>query len=92
MKLLKTLTCSFLALAFLAAPLTGLSAEEKKKAKPYKLDTCLVSDEKLDSMGKPYVFTYKDQEIKLCCKGCLKAFNKEPEKFLKKLAETPKAK
>jgi hypothetical protein len=36
------------------------------------LQTCLVTDEKLGGHGKPYVFTHKGQELKLCCIGCLK--------------------
>jgi hypothetical protein len=60
------------------------------KAKPYPLDTCIVSGEKLGEMGKPFVFVYKDQEIKLCCKSCKKDFDKDPEKFLKKLAAPKK--
>lgn len=60
--------------------------EEKKEAvKPYKLDTCIVSDEKLGEMGKPFVFTFESQEIKLCCKKCKAKFDKEPAKYLKKL-------
>ena len=62
-----------------------------KKAKPYPLDKCIVSDEKLGEHGKPYVFTHEGQEIKMCCKDCLKDFKKEPAKYLKKL-ESPKAK
>ena len=57
------------------------------KVKPYPLKTCLVSGETLGTMGAPYVYRYKDQEIKFCCKGCLKDFNKNPEKFLKKLGK-----
>ena len=56
-----------------------------KKAKPYPLDTCIVTDEKLGEHGKPYVFTHKGQEIKMCCKDCLKDFKKEPAKYLKKI-------
>jgi YHS domain-containing protein len=55
-------------------------------AKPYPLKTCLVSGEELGKMGEPFRFTYKGQEIKLCCKGCEKDFNKEPEKYLQKIA------
>ena len=55
-------------------------------AKPYPLKTCLVSGEELGKMGEPYRLTYKGQEIKLCCKGCEKDFNKEPEKHLQKIA------
>lgn len=55
-------------------------------AKPYPLDVCLVSGEKLDGHGKPYAFVHEGQEIKLCCKECLKDFQKEPAKYLAKLA------
>lgn len=63
------------------------AAEEpaKPKVKPYTLDTCIVSDDKLGEMGKPVVFNYKDQEIKLCCKDCRKKFDKDPATYLKKL-------
>jgi len=53
------------------------------KATPDLLTTCPVSGEKLGEMGKPTVFTYKDQEVKLCCKGCKKDFDKDPEKYIK---------
>lgn len=59
--------------------------EKKDTVKPYKLDTCIVSDEKLGEMGKPFVFTDEGQEIKLCCKSCKKKFDKDPAKYLKKI-------
>ena len=67
--------------------LTNISAEEKKdvKAKAYPLDTCAVSDEKLGSMGDPYVFVEGGQEVKLCCKSCQKDFKKDKAKYLKKI-------
>lgn len=75
-----------LVLALLALGATPTRAEDKKEAaKPYPLEKCIVSDEKLGEMGKPYVFTHEGQEIKLCCKSCLKDFNKNPAKYLKKL-------
>jgi hypothetical protein len=39
------------------------------------------------SMGKPYVFVHEGQEIKLCCKSCLKDFKKEPSKYMAKISE-----
>ena len=67
-------------------PGKAVKTEEKKEAaKPYPLDTCIVSGEKLNEMGKPFVFIYQGQEIKLCCKDCKKKFDKEPAKYLKKL-------
>ncbi len=56
------------------------------KPTPDKLTTCPVSGEKLDGdMGKPYVFIYQGQEVKLCCKGCKKDFDKDPTKFIAKI-------
>jgi YHS domain-containing protein len=58
-------------------------ADTNASATPDLLTTCPVSGEKLGEMGKPFTFTYKDQEVKLCCKGCKKDFDKDPEKYLK---------
>jgi hypothetical protein len=62
------------------------------KPKPYPLKTCAVTDEKLGDMGKPYVFTHEGRELKLCCKSCLKKFNKEPQKYVKKIEAAEKKK
>ena len=59
-------------------------------AKPDLLTTCPVSNEKLGEMGKPYAFSYKDQEVKLCCKGCKKDFDKAPEKYIAKIRAADK--
>ncbi len=64
---------------------TNPQAKEKEATKPYKLETCIVSDDKLGDMGKPFVFVHEGQEIKLCCKSCRKDFEKDPAKYLKKL-------
>ena len=93
MKVIKQLTVALLLFGMLAGPLTAFSADkEEKKPKPYPLDKCVVSDEKLGDHGKPYVFTHEGQEIKMCCKGCLKDFKKEPAKYLKKIKEENKGK
>lgn len=55
--------------------------------KPYPLDKCIVSDDAFDH-GKPVVFVYEGQEIKLCCQDCRKDFDKDPAKYLSKLAAT----
>ncbi|MBI2948590.1 MAG: hypothetical protein HYY23_13185 [Verrucomicrobia bacterium] len=56
-------------------------------AKPYPLQNCVVSGEAFDH-GKPYAFVHEGQEIKLCCKDCLKDFNRDPAKYLSKLSGT----
>lgn len=57
------------------------------KAKPYPLKTCLVCDMQLGDMGKPYVFVYKGQEIKVCDKSEKDVFDKDPDKYMKKFAD-----
>jgi YHS domain-containing protein len=64
-----------------------VSQAAEKKLKPYPLETCSVSGEKLGEMGKPVVTEYKGREIKFCCKSCVKDFNKNPEKYVKKLEQ-----
>lgn len=81
---------SFLALAgavLLGFGLTVFAADKKSKlaVKPYPLDVCAVADEKLGSMGDAHVFHEGDQEIKLCCKSCLKSFNKDKKEILAKI-------
>ena len=96
MKTLKMLRILALTAPFLALPLAGWAADTNSAAstpsKPDQLTTCPVSGEKLDSMGKPYVFVYQGQEVKLCCSGCKKDFDKDPAKYLKKIREADTAK
>ena len=54
-------------------------------AKPYPLDTCPVSGEKLGSMGEPPVLVQGGQQVKFCCKHCIEDFKKDPEKYLKEI-------
>ncbi len=87
MKTLKTLTVIALTASFLAAPLAGF-AQDAAKAKPYPLTTCVVTGEKLGDGGmKAFTFTYEGQEVKLCCKSCKKAFDKDPAKYMAKIKE-----
>ena len=60
------------------------------QAKPYPLKTCIVSGEELGKMGEPLRFTYKGQEIKLCCKGCEKKFQADADKLLERIAAAGK--
>jgi hypothetical protein len=96
MQYLKSIKSTLVGLGLFLALVAAAPAQEKKdeKAKPYPLDTCIVSDEKLgaDPAMKTFVFTHEGQEIKLCCKSCQKTFNKSPEKYMKKLADAGKAK
>jgi YHS domain-containing protein len=97
MKIKSTLSAALVAaFASISAPVTlaeetkppvkeAKPEEKKQTVKPYKLETCIVSDEKLGEMGKPFVFTHEGQEIKMCCKMCKPKFDKDPATYLKKL-------
>ena len=50
----------------------------------YPLDTCLVADKKLGSMGKPHTFVHEGREIKFCCVGCDDEFKTNTAKYIKK--------
>jgi len=95
MKTLKTLAILALTISFLASPLIGRAGDTNSAAatppKPDKLTTCPVSGDKLGEMGKPYVFVYQGQEVKLCCSGCKKDFEKDPAKYLKKIRAADKS-
>jgi YHS domain-containing protein len=80
------LSVSGIVLAWIVAvPLTR-AVDPTIAAKPYPLSTCIVSDEKLGEMGKPVMVDYKGQQVGFCCKSCLGDFDKEPAKYLAKLA------
>ena len=94
MKKSPTLISLLTGLALIAASSSAMAVEKNegkdgKKAKPYPLKTCLISDEKLDSdpSMKSFVFVHEGQEIKLCCKNCQKDFKKDSAKYLKKMKE-----
>jgi len=95
MKTSRKLVILALAVPFVARPLAGWAADTNAAAatppKPDKLTTCPVSGDKLGEMGKPYVLVYQGQEVKLCCSGCKKDFEKDPAKYLKKIRAADKS-
>lgn len=84
--LLTTTIASLLAAAAWGA---DTPAADTPKAKAYPFDTCIVSNEKLDAMGGTVTVVKDGQEVKFCCKGCVKSFDKDPAKYLKKIADAP---
>lgn len=57
-----------------------------KQKDAYPLKTCVVSDEPLDgSHGEVIEYVAANRLVRLCCKGCIKAFDKDPAKFLAKI-------
>ncbi len=87
MRKLKPLIAAVLIGSFAGGPFAAFAGNQKEKPKPYPLKTCVVTGEKLGEMGKEYVFVHEGREVKLCCKGCLKDFKKDPAKYVKKMEE-----
>ncbi|MGC6426649.1 MAG: hypothetical protein ACON5H_06590 [Akkermansiaceae bacterium] len=59
-----------------------LTEKPKPTVKPYPLETCLVTDEPLDEWDDMQTTIYNNQEMKFCCKMCLKKFNANPDKYI----------
>lgn len=77
-------TLVLLASAFLAscAATSGGGGGATASVKPYPKNTCVVSGNRLGSMGAPVTKTYGDREVKFCCKPCVAKFEKNPQKYL----------
>jgi len=77
------LAIAFISISSVAGADDTNSVSSTPPPKPDLLTTCPVSGDKLDEMGKPYVFVYQGQEVKLCCSNCKKDFDKDPDKYIK---------
>ena len=63
------------------------AAVVRAQKKSYPLDTCVVSGEKLGSMGEVIDVVEGTRLARLCCKGCKKGFAKDPGKHMAKIDE-----
>ncbi len=52
---------------------------------PYPFATCPISGKKLGTMGDPVVKVYDGREVRYCCNGCPKKFEKDLQQSLAKL-------
>lgn len=60
-------------------------AHKRLQRASYPLATCVVSGKKLGTMGKPHELLHGVRLVRLCCKGCVDAFTKEPARYMRKL-------
>lgn len=51
----------------------------------YPLETCLVTKQKLTSMGKPVDVIYKNRLVRFCCNNCVAQFEKDPDEYIRQL-------
>ena len=79
-------------LAILSVAVFGITVSMAADGVPanYPLSKCPISGEKLGGMGKPFKVTHEGTDVYLCCKGCLKDFNKDPAKYMKMINDAAK--
>lgn len=67
-----------------ATPDTSPAALETENSGPpaYPLDICVVSRDKLGSMGEVYEVEVEGRTFKLCCAGCEDQLRADPAKYL----------
>lgn len=63
----------------------------RSQIEAYPSKACPVSGEALGSMGDPINRLYGTKLVRLCCKGCLKSYEKNPAKFAEQIYGTKKA-
>ncbi len=70
-----------LALMFLASGFPAL-AQETADIAAYPIDYCVVTGQKLGSMGTPIEYMHEGRLVRFCCEGCIGTFQADPEKYL----------
>lgn len=76
-----TITSAIIASAFALVSCAAPGGAGQAGVKRYTSDMCVVTDNKLGSMGDPVTKVYGNQEVKFCCKPCVAKYEKNPEKF-----------
>ncbi len=69
------------ALLMLAAGFPALG-QEAAEIEAYPIDFCVVSGQKLGSMGAPVDYMHEGRLVRFCCGGCIGTFQSNPEKYL----------
>lgn len=63
------------------------TAQSSTSSHPYPLDICIVSGEKLGSMGNPVVKMYDGREVRFCCAACVGKFEANQDDYLGQIDE-----
>jgi YHS domain-containing protein len=63
---------------------TGFPAlgQEAADIAAYPIDYCVVTGQKLGSMGTPIDYMHEGRLVRFCCGGCIGTFQANPEKYL----------
>lgn len=74
------------ALVTVAGTSLAFAGDDAKKPKgdPWPLDICIVSGEKIGSMGDAISYDHEGRDVRFCCEACVGKFKKNPADFLAK--------
>lgn len=76
---------TLIAIAALTLASCQTTGSTVRGVKPYTKEVCIVSGNKLGSMGDPVTLIQEGQEVKFCCQPCVKKFKADPQKYLSTL-------
>lgn len=86
-----TRSLGMLGLALFLAAAVGLAPGDDQKSKwkgdVYTLDVCVVSGQKLGSMGEIIIKNYDGREVRFCCESCIAKYEAAQDKFNKQIDE-----
>lgn len=88
---LKTNPKKYLARLASATPAPRRATKTDTAAIAYQ-KVCPVMDEKLGSMGVPWKVNVNGRTVFICCKGCIKFIQKDPQKYLARIPDPLPAK
>jgi YHS domain-containing protein len=74
-------------ITFLLMAIARADNSTNAPVKPYPLDHCVICGMLVKGRVDAYSFVYKGQEIKLCNKAEKEEFDRNPEKYMKKIAK-----
>jgi Cu(I)/Ag(I) efflux system membrane fusion protein len=57
----------------------------REQTPAYPLEACVVTGQKLGSMGAPVDYVHQGRLVRFCCKGCIDTFRKDPAPYLAKI-------
>lgn len=66
-------------------PAGGDAAVVAEQLPSYPATTCLVSGEPLTSMGEPFDMVHEGRLVRLCCRGCVRAVERDAARYFSRL-------
>lgn len=85
--MMKRLTVSAIisAVLILAAGTIPARGQDAAAIEVYPIDFCIVSGQKLGSMGPAVDYLHEGRLVRFCCSGCVRTFQNNPDRYLAEL-------